>query len=81
MRGAAAPVVPETLEHFLSPEWLSAALGMRFPGITVTDVTPGDVDQRVSTNVPFSIECAGGLPEGLSADLWGKGYFGEGAEL
>ena len=81
MSAGAAPPVPETLEHFLSLDWLSAALGLRFPGIEVTDVKYGDIDQRVSTNVPFHIECAGGVPDGLSADLWGKGYFGEGAEL
>lgn len=77
----AGPAVPEKLDQFLSPDWLSAALGIRFPGIQVTDVISGEIDQRVSTNVPFHIECAGGLPPGLSADLWGKGYFGEGAEL
>jgi hypothetical protein len=69
--------VPNTLDEILSPEWLTGALDQRFPGIKVTNVTPGEVDQRVSTNVPFHIECAGGLPEGLSADLWGKGYFAE----
>ena len=71
--------VPNTLEEILSPEWLTGALGERFPGIQVTRVTHGEVDQRVSTNVPFHIECSGGLPEGLSADLWGKGYFAEAA--
>jgi hypothetical protein len=71
--------VPHTLEELLSPAWLTGALGQRFPGISVTGVSAGEVDQRVSTNVPFHIECAGGLPEGLSADLWGKGYFAEAA--
>jgi hypothetical protein len=81
MSASSAPPVPEKLDQFLSLDWLSAALGIRFPGIEVTDVKHGEIDQRVSTNIPFHIECAGGLPAGLSADLWGKGYFGEGAEL
>jgi hypothetical protein len=73
----AGPAVPETLEQLLSPEWLSAALGMRWPGIEVTAVTPGPVISRVSTNARFTIECAGGVPEGLSPRLCGKGYFTE----
>jgi Phosphotransferase enzyme family len=69
--------VPETLELMLSPEWLSEALAPRFPGVVVTAVTPGPVISRVSTNARFHIECAGGVPEGLSPDLCGKGYFTE----
>jgi hypothetical protein len=69
--------VPETLEEMLSPSWLTAALTPRFPGVTVTKVTPGPVVARLSTNARFTIECAGGLPEGLSANLCGKGYYTE----
>jgi hypothetical protein len=69
--------VPDTREQLLSPEWLSAALGLRWPGIEVTKVTPGPVVERVSTNARFTIECAGGVPEGLSPNLCGKGYFSE----
>lgn len=69
--------VPETLELLLSPEWLSAALGPRFPGIEVTAVTPGPVISRVATNARFRIDCANGVPDGLSPDLCGKGYFGD----
>ena len=69
--------VPETLETLLSPEWLSLALEPRFPGIKVTSVTPGPLVSRVSMNARFHIECAGGVPAGLSPDLCGKGYFGE----
>jgi hypothetical protein len=29
-----APSVPSTVEQLLSAEWLSAALGIRFPGCT-----------------------------------------------
>lgn len=69
--------VPRTLADLMSPDWLSSALGARFPGIRVTDVTPGPVVSRVSTNARFRITCDGGVPEGLSADLCGKGYFSE----
>jgi hypothetical protein len=69
--------VPETLEEMLSPSWLTAALTPRFPGVEVTKVTPGPVVARLSTNARFTIECAGGLPEGLSANLCGKGYYTE----
>jgi hypothetical protein len=37
----------------------------------------GEVDARVSTNARFTIECAGGVPEGLSPSLCMKGYFGQ----
>jgi Phosphotransferase enzyme family len=69
--------VPETLEEMLSPSWLTSALTPRFPGIQVTKVTPGPVISRVSTNARFQIECAGGVPAGLSPALCGKGYFTE----
>jgi len=55
---------------------MTQALATRFPGIRVTAVTPGPVISRVSTNARFRIECEGALPEGLSADLCAKGYFG-----
>jgi hypothetical protein len=61
----------------LSPDWLSLALEPRFPGIRVTRVRPGPLVSRVSMNARFRIECAGGVPAGLSPDLCGKGYFGE----
>ena len=32
---------------------------------------------RVSTNARFRIECAGGVPDGLSPYLCAKSYFGE----
>jgi phosphotransferase family enzyme len=67
--------VPDTLKDLLSPAWLTSALDSRFPGIQVTAVTPGPVISRVSTNARFRIECAGGVPEGLSPDLCAKGYF------
>ncbi|WP_018636088.1 phosphotransferase [Parafrankia elaeagni] len=69
--------VPEQLDEVLSPGWLSAALGARFPGIEVTEVTPGPVVSRISTNVRFHITCAGGVPAGLSPHLCVKGYFSE----
>src|SRR6202046_3937608 len=69
------PTVPATLDEVLSPEWLTAALSERFPGIEVTRVTPGPVVSRLSTNARFTIECAGGLPDGLVPTLCAKGYF------
>ena len=66
---------PATLDEVLSPEWLTAALSERFPGIEVTRVTPGPVVSRLSTNARFTIECAGGLPDGLVPTLCAKGYF------
>jgi hypothetical protein len=69
--------VPDTLEGVLEPEWLSAALGERFPGIAVASVQPGPVVSRVSTNARFRIECQGGVPTGLPADLCVKGYFAD----
>jgi EAL domain-containing protein (putative c-di-GMP-specific phosphodiesterase class I) len=56
--------IPSTLDELLTPDWLTAALGTRFPGIRVTRVVPGEVISRVATNARFTIECAGGLPEG-----------------
>ncbi len=38
-------------------------------------MTPGPVVARVSTNARFTIECAGGMPDGLSSALCVKGYF------
>ncbi len=40
---------------------------------------PGPVINRVSTNARFRIECARGMPPGLSPHLCAKGYFGEDA--
>jgi len=67
--------VPDTLAAVLDPAWLSAALGQRFPGTEVTDVRPGPVVSRVSTNARFHIECRDDRPPGLPADLCVKGYF------
>jgi hypothetical protein len=67
--------VPATLGELLTPEWLNGALSTRFPGVNVTDVTPGPIVERVSTNARFKIE--GDLPEGLPPALCAKGYFSE----
>jgi hypothetical protein len=67
--------IPDSLQEVLSPEWLSAALDHRFPGIRVRSVTRGHVTSRVSVNAQFRIECDGDLPAGLPADLCVKGYF------
>lgn len=72
---ASNATVPDTLDQALSPEWLTAALSARYPGIKVTEVEPGPVVSRVSTNARFRITCADGLPDGLPAELCVKGYF------
>jgi hypothetical protein len=69
--------VPDTLEQALDPAWLTRALGLKHPGIEVTQVAVHTIDTRISTNARFTIECAGGVPDGLSPDLCVKGYFGE----
>jgi hypothetical protein len=67
--------VPSTLTDLYSPSWLSSALDQRFPGVKVTEVTPGPVISRVSTNARFRIDCDGRRPSGLAANLCAKGYF------
>jgi ecdysteroid kinase len=71
------PEVPDRLEALLDPDWLTDALGMRFPGIKVTAMYEGPVVSRMSTNARFGIECKGGVPDGLSPNLCAKGYFAE----
>jgi hypothetical protein len=60
--------IPASLEEAQSPTWLASVVGG-----DVTQVAPGPVDQRVSTNVPVRVE----LADGRALDLWVKGYFGE----
>jgi hypothetical protein len=77
--GAATSLVdvPDLLSEALSPQWLTAALGKRFPGVHVTRVEKGDVISRVSTNARFRIHCDAGLPAGLPEHLCIKGYFAD----
>jgi hypothetical protein len=75
MEGNSSVQVPDTLQEAMSPDWLNAALGQRFPGIRVTSATRGPIVSRVSTNARFRIACEGGLPDGLPANLCVKGYF------
>jgi hypothetical protein len=72
--------IPDTLAEALDAVWLSQALGQRYPGLRVTAVQRGPVVSRVSTNARFRIECEGGLPAGMSADLCIKGYFADCSE-
>jgi hypothetical protein len=74
---AAAVVVPEELDELLTPEWLTAALGLRFEGVRVRDVIAGPVVARVCTNARFRIECEDELPAGLTPFLCAKGFFGD----
>jgi hypothetical protein len=69
--------VPDSLDELLTPKWLNAALSSRFPGVHVTNVTPGPVVERVSTNARFRIECEPEIPSGLSPTLCAKGYFSD----
>jgi hypothetical protein len=69
--------VPDTLDELLTPEWLTAALSLRFPGLQVTAVTRGPVVERLSTNARFRIECAAPVPDGLVPTLCVKGYYSE----
>jgi hypothetical protein len=78
---ATTVAIPDVLDEVLSPAWLTAALGQRFPGIEVVAVTPGPIVSRLSTNARFAIECRDGLPEGLSPRLCVKGYFGDLGDL
>ena len=73
--------IPELLEDVLSPGWLTAALGTRYPGIEVTAVSRGPAVSRVATNARFRIECKGGLPPGLPAELCAKGYYAEAGQV
>ena len=68
--------VPSSLDRALSPQWLTTALQLRFPGIEVLGVTRGPVVDRISTNARFSIEYAG-VASGPSPSLCVKGYFNE----
>ena len=77
----AVVAIPDSLDEVLSPAWLTAALGQRFPEIEVVAVTPGPVVSRMSTNARFTIECSDGIPDGLSPHLCVKGYFGELGDL
>jgi Phosphotransferase enzyme family len=76
MTVTSAPV-PDSLEQALSPQWLTAALQERFPGVEICAVVPGPVVDRISTNARFIIECADSLPDGLAPALCIKGYFNE----
>ena len=69
VRGPTCVTTPETLEEATSTAWLSEVLGA-----VVTSVSLGEIDNRVSTNAPFRIECADGR---TAVDLWVKGYFSE----
>jgi len=71
------PSVPETLQETLSPAWLTAALGRRFPAIRAESVTLGPIVSRVSTNARFRITCEADLPHDLPDHLCIKGYFAD----
>lgn len=60
--------VPDSLDQALSPQWLTAALG-----VDVAAVTPGPVVDRISTNARFTVRCA----DGRSQNLCVKGYFND----
>jgi hypothetical protein len=67
--------VPDTLDGVLDPDWLSRALGRRFPGARVVSVTRGPIVARVSVNARFSVEYGAPVPPELPSNLCVKGYF------
>lgn len=69
--------VPQTLDAALSPQWLTAALRPRFPGLDIARVTAGPIVDRVSTNALVTIDTIGPAPAELPARLCVKGYFNE----
>jgi hypothetical protein len=71
------PPVPTSLDELLDPRWMSAALGVCYPGVVVTGITAVEVFTRLSTICRFLIDCDGGRPVGLSPALVAKGYFSE----
>jgi thiamine kinase-like enzyme len=71
------PEIPLTLDEVLTPEWLTAALSLRFPSVEITKVTRGPIVSRLSTNARFTIEASGDLPPDLNPHLCAKGYFTE----
>jgi Phosphotransferase enzyme family len=75
-----ALTVPATLEEVLRPDWLTEALGQRYPGVTVSSVHPGPIVARVSVNARFHVEYGGDVPPGLPPDLCVKGYFADCSE-
>jgi len=60
--------IPRTLEEATSAPWLSMILGAEVVGVIA-----GEIDNRVSTNVPVRVE----LADGSTRNLWIKGYFSE----
>lgn len=69
--------VPERLDEALSPQWLTAALRLRFPGIEVLRVTPGPVVDRISTNARFTVDYSDASVDAPAPALCVKGYFNE----
>jgi len=69
--------VPDTLAAALSPQWLTAALRLRYPVVKVARVVAGPVVDRVSTNARFAIDLVGSAPPELPTRLCVKGYFND----
>lgn len=69
--------IPVTLDEALSPEWLSAALAARYPGVRVTAAEPGPVVARVSTNARVAVTVEGEGAARVPTNLCVKGYFGD----
>jgi hypothetical protein len=71
--GGPAPIDEATV---LSPEWLTAALGDRHPGVAVTGTEVTERLETVATKVRFRVGYAAGTaPDGLPPALCAKGYF------
>ena len=70
------PAAPETLEEGLSPEWLTAALSLRYPGPEGRRCRARARRQPGVHQRRFLMKTADPLPDGLAPALCLKGYFG-----
>lgn len=69
--GGPAPVDAATV---VSPDWLTAALRTRHPGVTVTDTHVTERIDTFATKVRFGVSYAAGA-DGLPTAICAKGYF------
>jgi hypothetical protein len=60
----------------LSPEWLTAMLQSKYPGVEVTSTEVTERLETVATKVRFHLTYAGD-PQGAPTDMCAKGYFNE----
>lgn len=71
--GGPAPMYEKVV---LAPEWLTAMLQLRHPGVEVTATEVTEHLETVATKVRFHLTYAGD-PQGAPQDMCAKGYFNE----